>query len=1362
MGAKMAEEKLFGVPSAAPVLFGVPSTSRDPEDEYDPTEYEGVSQEFYEGVASGATKIVQGVAELGALGYDAVNGTDYASDVSEGFENFRNDLGIDPQGISGAIGEVGMQFVVPGGLAVKGIQGLNAVAKAGKAGKFFASLGAAGLADAVTSTRDTSTIGDFFEGGPTETTDLIGLEGEERALEGLLNKAKVGFEGAAGIVAAPFIVKGVTGAASAAATAAGQIPGATQVARGIQAGARKVGGKLAEIENAKTLGLQQNPIKNGIAETLAVFRYRGILPESVAESRSLIPGLTEAEVRTADKLSNLVDKELDKFVTAANKKLEGGTPFAKADAYNTIDKYLTLPDRKQANELLKLFPDEMIAPLTKMRTHLNELSTKFLKSDYLKKNDHTPVGSKKLLSEIIRGNLGSYMRRRYRLFEDASYKPSDEVLQQAAKGFKLDPVAVQSELELIARSPDPRTAQDLGLSDEFKLQGWVTDKQAEIARDAFLARHKGKIKGSTLEGTSRVGEQKLRTDLFITRSNIKDYQKALLGEVKNPLENYVATVSDMAEFNAVDNYFATIRAAAKASPDGIGKLFRETPAANGQVLSAQEAKNLADEGYVVLGSGKGSSKADKAIDEDRATSGWGSLHGFAVPKRVYRDLTRTVIGDTGVIGNALRATYSGFLRVKGGTQYGKTILSPITQIRNVTTASAFAAAQGNIGKGANLWESVGLVFNNMKNLPPEKAAALYKELQREGIVNSQAELRELQELVAKGFGYNDDAIGEGFSSVRKFGSKITDNPIIGFFKTAGKKAENLYQGGDDIWKVYNYTFEMNKLRNALSKMEPKAQAKYIESKVGMPMDLDTYISKTAGRIVRNNIPNYNLAPEVIKSLRRAPLGNFIAFPYEIMRTGVNTIARGIDELADANVEIQKIGLRRLTGAMTTFSLLPSGLTGLAYATSGVTKEEMDAYQENLAAPWERYARLLPTGRHKDGTPRFINYSYSNPYDMLERVARTAIDKFEKGVRDDKNGAQIVSDAAFASFGELMDPFLTESIALGAFRDVLDPAAENSMMRMLGVVGRGGKTITGSKIYNPQDSAGDKVAKSFAHLADVLLPAIIPIDESGGKIEPSRFARGFINGLNLNETLGVSEKDRMGRERDLTQELARIFTGVSESESQATDSLKYKGYEFARNRQESANIFNSEARRQNITQEQLLEAYKNANEARYRAFNDFHRTLKAVDLFGMNKGEVARVLKEANVGGIKGLLGDVYEPFEISKSVLADMARNGTIDQVPFKDIGLIQSEQYKRKFGDLNFEPAPSVQEVPLFGVPSQQPPQQEVPLFGVPSQQPLQQEGSLQVPAAPTRTAAVNPAILGDNPMDVARNMEIASLSRS
>ena len=326
---------------------------------------------------------------------------------------------------------------------------------------------------------------------------------------------------------------------------------------------------------------------------------------------------------------------------------------------------------------------------------------------------------------------------------------------------------------------------------------------------------------------------------------------------------------------------------------------------------------------------------------------------------------RFVINDTNVIGNATRDAYSGFLRLKGATQYGKTVLSPITQIRNVTTASLFAAAQGNIGRGANLGESLRLVYDNLfTNVSDDVALKNFQDLQQLGVVGSQAELREIQTLLQKGLGYTDDSTVNGVPVGRKFGSKITDNRLGSMMGNLGKKAENLYQAGDDIWKIYNYNFELNKLKNAYRGV------------TGGPTE--EVLKQEAARIVRNTVPNYNMAPEAIRTLRRAPVGNFIAFPYEILRTGVNTIARGIDELASDNAEIRKIGLRRLTGAATTFAIAPAALSHYAYINSGVSKEQMDATKRSIVPEWERNARLLPTGRDKDGVPTYINYSYSNP------------------------------------------------------------------------------------------------------------------------------------------------------------------------------------------------------------------------------------------------------------------------------------------------------------------------------------------------------------------------------------------------
>ena len=70
--------------------------------------------------------------------------------------------------------------------------------------------------------------------------------------------------------------------------------------------------------------------------------------------------------------------------------------------------------------------------------------------------------------------------------------------------------------------------------------------------------------------------------------------------------------------------------------------------------------DLEKDGYTILGGARGSSTGKGELD-DITTSGWGSLYGYAVPDRVYKDLTRLVIGDLGIF-NPARSLYDTFLR----------------------------------------------------------------------------------------------------------------------------------------------------------------------------------------------------------------------------------------------------------------------------------------------------------------------------------------------------------------------------------------------------------------------------------------------------------------------------------------------------------------------------------------------------------------------------------------------------------------------------------------------------------------------------------------------------------------------------
>lgn len=1258
------EDLLSGLPSAAPQ-----------EDTY-----EGFAQELFEGIISGATKIPQGIAETLALGYDAAAGTDYASDVTEAGEDFRDRLGVDPEGLAGTIPEVGVQFVGPGGAAAKAI---GSISKAGKAVKFLQQVGAAGLVDVLVSTEDTTTLGDFFEGGPTQKADLVGMEGTERALAKAGNKLRVGLEGALGTVAAPVIARTASAGAGKAATAVGQIPGATQTARVVQKAGHKVAEQAARLERARIANENIGPVRAALADTFATLRPRGYLPQEVAEPRSLISSQSDAAIKEANRLAANVEKTINKALARTAEVTGSASPLTRAGVMNNLNDFLTNKNREVAGKSLDNLP-QTLKPLAKqMRNDIDKITKSLLDSEFVAGNAADETIRK------MQNNIGSYMRRRYRVFEDADYTPDDDTLRLAFDGFKKDPAATQNELLKLVDNGN-YSPEDLGLTPDKRLLGPVTDQQAVLARDKFLDDHRLKnIKArSNKSDVPRTPDYKLRNDLFIDRVELRDYQKALMGEIKNPVENFVATVADLSEFKAADEYYRKISQMAETEP-GVQMLFKNTAK-----LSDGEIKKLTEEqGYKILGGTKGD-LATKKGQEAALKSGWGALYGYAVPDRVYKDLSRVVAGDTNIMGNAARSLYSTFLRTKGASQYGTTVLSPPTQIRNATTGGFFAAMQGNIGSGASLKDSMRMVYNNLKELPDEQLALEGDEAVRLGLFGSQAELREMRDLLGKGLGYTEETVVNGLPVGRKFGSKLTDNFVIGALAKGGKKAEKLYQGGDEFWKYYNFQFEQNKLRNALGDLPLEEQERWLLSKAPgsrasagevTQESVDRLMREEAARIVRNQVPNYNLVPEAVRAARKLPVGNFTAFPYEILRTSANTVTRGIEELADPNVEIQKIGLRRLMGSLATAGMFGTTMSALSNQLSDVSEEEIEAYKRSVAYPWERNARLIPVGRHEDGTPRFVNLSYSNPYDMIERMVVGAMNKYQDGQLEGKNAGQLVFEAGSEALYELFAPFTDESMVTASLRDVLDPESKVPGIRQLGQLagGRAGQTIYGAEIYNPEADAGEKLARSFTHVADSILPNIVPISGSGGDIEPSRFARGFINSLGLNEALGVSEKDRLDRERELSAELARVFSGISETESQMERAVYYKAAEFQGARSDASRIFNSVTSRPNATREQLLDAYERANEARFRTFQRFNQVLRDAESLGLNKSKIRRIMRENKVSGVNEVIQGRYAPLDISDTALDNLRRNGLLRELPRREINQIRNAQRRRQYAPI-------------------------------------------------------------------------------
>lgn len=1379
-------------------------------------------REFLEGVGSGVIKGMTGIAELGTSLVDLAAGTDYTRSVTEASEKLRDSLGLDPQGLIGQGTEAVFQFVLPGLGAANmvskgykastylsnlytGMKPATKVARAlvGKTGPYRGtgvgrleralseaakkspetkrklqrrlgrdenlkgltkseafSLGAqqvaaAAAVDIAVANDGTTTIGDFFGGGPTMTEADIGASGRENAMRVLTNKFKAGIEAGAATVVAPTAVNVLGKTTSKVLT---ETPVVSDAIRLAAVGANKGLAKVAEASAKAELNYlrgEGNTLSDAFAQGLSMFRYRSFLPQEVATAKSLVQGEIEGTISAAKALGEKLDKTMDEVVKESART--PGTTLQKQQLYNHLNDFLTHSEEAGRLRAFNELPTNVQKIAKQMRGSITQLSNEIKNSKYLERLDavrdpkNPSVSLGEQTRQVIERNVDTYFRRRYRMFEMKNFVPTDEIKVQAKEGFRQDDDRLAYELGKVLER-DIENGTDLyseaalgiqkGEKGKWEMVGFDrTDEQLDLAVEGFLKRYKPGP--STTKRIDAVAINKINAKMFDERVNMPEYQRNLLGEITDVREAYLGTVADLSEFLATDRYFGYIDDLVKAknadgsfANPGVRALFRD---------------NLDESGIIKDGAPERFTKLDS---ED-----WGALMGYSVNKKVYNDMTRLVVRDMGVFLNSARGLYSGFLRAKGATQYGKTVLSLPTQIRNVTSASLFAAMQGNVGRGASIAESFKIVWRPFADGTPDFQLREYQKMQRLGVFGNQAELKEIKENIAKGLGFSDEATVGGVPVGRKWADGYYDKTLGSFIGRAGNVAESFYQGGDDLWKYYNYKFERQKIVNALDTMSREDQIAFLTKGQGIPLNktFDDMIDEYAADIVRNVVPNYNLAPDIIKGLRRLPIGNFIAFPYEIYRTTAHSLRQGLTELASDNAAVREIGLRRMSGVLTTTTLLPMIQSELAHQMTGVTKEETRKYQRSISPDWEKNSTLLPIGRTKDGIPNYINYSYTNPYDILSKATVAIMNEVETGGLLNKDPSEIVFKSIAASLGELTAPFTEDSIAASLIRDV---APESVPM----LFGRGGERETGARIYNPEDDFDTKLKKSVYHVLGGMAPQFVPVDVRSGELEPGRFAQSVMNAFADNED---NQRDRYGRERELGQEFTRIITGLSQTEADVPMSLKYKGYEFGERLTNAGNIFTAVSNRQNATPEDFVRAYQASQEARYRIKNEMYLMIQDMKGLGLDEDDIEEVLKKANIGGIDDVLAGEYQPSKVSRDVKDRVDELGL--ELPEDAIEEIQDAFEDKPFG-VPMESVPPVKfsmpqtQAPVeFTMPDTTPPSAPVsppsPQGAAPAVGPTSSNTGLTAPpiAMPTPTQ-LDPSLLGSNPVTAMRNAQIAA----
>ena len=388
------------------------------------------------------------------------------------------------------------------------------------------------------------------------------------------------------------------------------------------------------------------------------------------------------------------------------------------------------------------------------------------------------------------------------------------------------------------------------------------------------------------------------------------------------------------------------------------------------------------------------------------------------------------------------------LAMKAGVQMNKTVLSLMTQMRNITTAAMFATANGHVGSGASVADNFRILFDELvgKTKDPKKLREVLQEALDNGAIDSSTIAQELEQMIPELMG--GSKIPTGIKDGKLTATTIlqggtSDNILAHLFSSKGAlgrvvgKSMEAYQLGDNLWKLFGYNYVKSQLKPALKNLNDVKKYfrdiyKYEFRPVradGTKKSLDDAIKEIAGIEIRDTYPNYSMIPTFVQNVRKFPfLGNFVAFVSEMYRNSFQIVRGGMRKMQSENEYIRQIGARQLLGWMTTVGTLTPIALDSAQRLTGITEEMYQAYKDRFAPPYEKASDLIPVTQQKeDRSWKASNFSYLIPYADVAAPVKAAVQRFRQGKDTDQDTADLFAQSAKAFVVRSLEPFLAPSI-----------------------------------------------------------------------------------------------------------------------------------------------------------------------------------------------------------------------------------------------------------------------------------------------------------------------------------------------
>ena len=1207
------------------------------------------------GIGSGLISIPKGAFSLGATLYDLGAGTSKAAEVEKFFDDLTE---FDEKAEATTAGKITQALVnlgVPGvvgykfasNLAKNAIQAkktgnyftLNnpalreATDKAielntkGKVATFAAGAVGGGLSDAVFvgDVKEIGTFGDLL-GGPTELNRGEGEDDYDPTRE-LINRVKFGTESAL-----------FSGAIS-----------------GTGAAIKKIA------QRGKDLRFSNSKIDRTLDKIASFVRSRGGKTQEYFDIERQQIGRRSVDLNLAQEVSRSLDQDIDSIFPAYK------TVFDKQTAKQRTDTLAKIND-------LLLSGEPVIDDVGKVTFGSLDENIKQGVIDTLKKSGANEDVVEKILNNLslirigwgdmfssIGGKIDSkgvddfkklfgnkfknYLGSTYDIFQNKSlipflnFKPAQEAVEKTKNMFK--------EAAMLKQQPITDELANLYVERLVKSaqlpKGYRMDKPSDPVfkiPDFFV--------------NSTVLDDAVSKEGFISLSSLpkenREVIEELLGKTKNPMQTILGGTARLSLITRRNQFFQDlVEKSDELKQRGKG-IFYDTEEEALQNLGTDYKKINIDPGKTL---------------EAGVTN---PVNGKYAIREISEALEETSAQtrSNGIIGQIYDNL---ILYPKATSQLAKTVLSPVTHVRNFISAGAFATANGIIPTPAAMREAYSALQTALPGTRQNNE--LYRRLLELGVVNKNVALGDLNNLL------KDISFGETVNSDKFL--RLMLRPL----SKIKKVSEDLYTAEDDFWKITSWAMEKQRLGNAYAKSGINKTVKELEEE--------------AADIVRNNIPNYDYVGDFIKGLRKLPFGNFVSFPAEILRTSTNIVRRGIDEIT-TQVKNDKgelvrplagIGYQRLIGMGTTSIAVPLAVVETAKVLYDVADEELEALRRYVPL-WSKNSTLVPIRDKETGDLKYIDFSHANAYDVLYRPIQTVINAVASG-RTDKDG--IMDDfmkGLITASSELGKPFVEEAIWTEAITDLFV---------------RGGRTREGNQVFNPEDTEGNKIMAGIKHLVETQAPFSYP-----------QFKR-----LDLaSEPIDIIEKgkyDKYGQSYELKDELLG-FTGFRPVNLNVERGLNFKVAEFQKGVRESRQLFTRNTLKGGpVTSEEVVDAYINANRAIFGVKKDLYRDLKAAEILNTPRQTVNKIVGERiSQNEYNNVNLGIFIPYTISEDVQKSFAENAArigqpnpllganpvisniqriLSRVPLTEEGIPQIENPFKNIAEPTLEPVSSLPSLP-------------------------------------------------------------------